>query len=205
MTIGNVSPSGGLPANRACLSTAGWSRSPWGSGERANTRNEARSAQILPLRAKPQARAHSRAPAARCRRLCRTGQSQPAAPNLADLEVAKRNQVSREGAAMTETTANPLNNFITIDGERTASCQRAAESPHFWASKIPRFGGLLISRWGDRSLRFWGATTALGLRRERCELDQDLWSNVLWDEIGVLAQAVGALDLDDDGVVEKPV
>jgi putative transposase len=41
-----------------------------------------------------------------------------AAPNLADLEVAKRNQVSREGAAMTETTPSPLNNVITIDDDR---------------------------------------------------------------------------------------
>ena len=41
-----------------------------------------------------------------------------AAPNLADLEVAKRNQVSREGAAMTEPTPSPLNNVITIDDDR---------------------------------------------------------------------------------------
>ena len=41
-----------------------------------------------------------------------------AAPNLADLEVAERNQVSREGAAMAETTPSPLNNVITIDDER---------------------------------------------------------------------------------------
>ena len=30
----------------------------------------------------------------------------------------KRNQVSREGAAMTETTPSRLNNVITIDDER---------------------------------------------------------------------------------------
>jgi hypothetical protein len=41
-----------------------------------------------------------------------------AAPNLADLEVAKRNQVSREGAAVTEPTPSPLNNVITIDDDR---------------------------------------------------------------------------------------
>ena len=47
-------------------------------------------------------------------------------------------------------------------------CQRAAESPQFWASKIPHFGELVISRWDDRSLRFlvgdhgaWVAARAL--------------------------------------------
>jgi hypothetical protein len=39
-------------------------------------------------------------------------------PNLADLEVTKRNQVSREGVAMTETMPSPLNNVMTIDDER---------------------------------------------------------------------------------------
>jgi hypothetical protein len=34
------------------------------------------------------------------------------------LEVAKRNRVSREGAAKTETTPSSLNNVITIDDER---------------------------------------------------------------------------------------
>ena len=41
-----------------------------------------------------------------------------AAPNLADLEVDIRNQVSREGAARTEPTPSPLNNVITIDDDR---------------------------------------------------------------------------------------
>jgi putative transposase len=39
-------------------------------------------------------------------------------PNLAELEVAKRNQVSERRAAMTETTPSRLNNVITIDDER---------------------------------------------------------------------------------------
>jgi hypothetical protein len=34
-------------------------------------------------------------------------------------------------------------------------CQRAAESPQFWACKIPQFGGVVISRWCDRHLHFW--------------------------------------------------
>ena len=34
-------------------------------------------------------------------------------------------------------------------------CQRAAESPQFWACKIPHFGGVVISRWRDRYLHFW--------------------------------------------------
>jgi len=37
---------------------------------------------------------------------------------LAELEVAKRNQDSKKGAAMTETTPSPLGNVITIDDER---------------------------------------------------------------------------------------
>ena len=32
--------------------------------------------------------------------------------------MAKRNQLSREGAAKTETTPSPLNNVITIDDDR---------------------------------------------------------------------------------------
>jgi putative transposase len=44
-----------------------------------------------------------------------------AAPNLAELEVAKHNQGKREGAAMTEPTPSPLNNVITIDDERIKS------------------------------------------------------------------------------------
>src|SRR5262249_3169586 len=40
------------------------------------------------------------------------------APNLAELEVAKRNQDSKKGAAMTEITPSPLSNVITIDEER---------------------------------------------------------------------------------------
>jgi len=44
-----------------------------------------------------------------------------AAPNLAELEVAKRNQDSEKGAAMTETTPSPLGNVITIDDERIRS------------------------------------------------------------------------------------
>ena len=40
------------------------------------------------------------------------------APNLADLEVAKRNQASRKEVAMTETTPSPLGNVITIDDDR---------------------------------------------------------------------------------------
>ena len=65
--------------------------------------------------------------------LAMCGSSLPGAPgdptsdqaqqNLADLEVAKRNQVSREGAAMTETTPSPLNNVITIDDKRIPLAQ----------------------------------------------------------------------------------
>src|SRR6266403_5675378 len=39
-------------------------------------------------------------------------------PRIWLLEVAKRNQVSREGAAMTEPTPSPLNNVITLDDDR---------------------------------------------------------------------------------------
>ncbi len=42
-------------------------------------------------------------------------------PNLAELEVAKRNQASQKEAAMTENTLSPLNNVITIDDERIKS------------------------------------------------------------------------------------
>jgi hypothetical protein len=42
-------------------------------------------------------------------------------PNLAELEVAKRNQVSERRAAMTEATPSPLGNVITIDDERIKS------------------------------------------------------------------------------------
>jgi hypothetical protein len=34
-------------------------------------------------------------------------------------------------------------------------CQWRAESPEKWRRKIPQFGGLAISRWLDRRLRFW--------------------------------------------------
>jgi len=40
---------------------------------------------------------------------------------LAELEVAKRNQDSKKGAAMTETTPSPLGHVITIDDERIRS------------------------------------------------------------------------------------
>ena len=33
-------------------------------------------------------------------------------------------------------------------------CQRAAESPHFWARNFPHLAGKAISRLGDRRLRF---------------------------------------------------
>jgi hypothetical protein len=52
----------------------------------------------------------------------------------------------------------------------------------------------------------WWPAAALGLRRDGRRLDDGFRSDVLWHEVGVLAQTIArALDLDDDGVVKKPV
>ena len=44
----------------------------------------------------------------------------------------------------------PMGQVIQID------CQRAAESPHFWARKFPHLAGVAISRLRDQRLRFSG-------------------------------------------------
>lgn len=44
-----------------------------------------------------------------------------ATPNLAELELAKRNQDSIEGTATNNDTPSPLGNVITIDDERIKS------------------------------------------------------------------------------------
>ena len=50
------------------------------------------------------------------------------------------------------------------------------------------------------------APATLGWRRRRGWLDERFRSDVLGDEFGVLAEAIaGAFDLDDDGVVKKPI
>src|SRR5271166_4839336 len=85
-----------------------------------------------------------------------------------------------------------------------AWCQRAAESPQFWARKIPHLAG-----WGsglgviDSSV-LGRAPATLGWRRRRGWLDERFRSDVLGDEFGVLAEAIaGAFDLDDDGVGKR--
>src|SRR5829696_5553964 len=53
---------------------------------------------------------------------------------------------------------------------------------------------------------FWWPAASFGWRRDGRRLDQGLGPNVLGHEIGVLPEAIaGPLDLDDDGVVKKPV
>ncbi len=84
-----------------------------------------------------------------------------AAPNLAELEVAKRNQDSKKGAAMSDTTPSPLDNAITIDDERRivhlsttrpGGASSGADSPAGvnWTQKAEREANIDKTGWcGD--------------------------------------------------------
>ena len=77
-------------------------------------------------------------------------------------------------------TCNREPAFSPRHGRARPGCQRAAESPQFWACKIPHFGGV-----GDQPLDvigasiFGGPAAALGWRRYGRWLDQGLGSDVL--------------------------
>jgi hypothetical protein len=46
---------------------------------------------------------------------------------------------------------------LDLTGFDAPECQWRAKSPQLWRSKIPQFGGPVISRGVDRGLRFWPA------------------------------------------------
>jgi len=85
-------------------------------------------------------------------------------------------------------------------------CQWRRDFPQKWRRKIPQSGGLAISRWRDRRLRFLAAAATFQGRRNGIGGRVRLEADRLGQEVGVFAQPIaGALDLDDDGVVKEPV